>query len=116
MIRCIMNVIILVSLSGCATFSQPGTVFFRTGQQKKLVRAVALLEQKEPSAATELLTEICADPPVPGITDEALFRLSLLHLRFGQERKATVRARQDLELLKKEFPGSSWTTLGTTLA
>lgn len=110
----LLFLILVLSFTGCASMAGRGGPF-PSGQEKKLARAVALLEQKKTSAAAELLTEVCAQPGVPGVTDEALFRLSLLHLGSGAERNAVARARQDLERLKKEYPASHWAPLAANL-
>src|SRR6185369_10983548 len=58
---------------------------------------------------------VCDAPPVIGVTDEALFRLALLHL--GDEgSKGAVRAQALLERLREEFPQSSWTHQAAPLA
>ena len=98
-----------LALSGCATLEKPGGVLYRSGQEKKLTKAETLLKRGKTSAATKLLAEVCAGPGVPGVTDEALIRLSLLRLAAGQQ------ARRDLERLTREYPASSWAPLAAIL-
>ena len=98
-------------LAGCATVSMN----FHSSQKNKLARAVVLLEHGKRSAAAELLTAVSTEPAVPGVTDEALFRLSLLHLASNHEKSGIPRARHYLERLKKEYPSGSWASLASIL-
>ena len=52
------------------------------------------------------MESIAGAPGVDGVTDEALFRLSLLSL---QEKEPPTTSLQLLERLKKEYPRSPWT-------
>lgn len=115
MTKYILIIILAIAVSGCATLTKPGGVLYRPGQERKLAKAVMLLEQGETSAAGELLTTLSAEPGVARVTDEALFRLSLLRLASGQEKNGMARARQDLERLRKDYPASSWTPLAASL-
>jgi hypothetical protein len=65
--------------------------------------------------ARDLLELVVADSPRIGVTDEALFRLSLLYL-WDDGEKGPVRTQELLERLLKEFPRSSWAYQGTPLA
>ncbi len=58
-------------------------------------------------ATRDLLERVVEGPPINGVTDEALFRLSVLYLR-DDGGKGTVRAMELLDRLKKEFPISPW--------
>ncbi|HEX8960932.1 MAG TPA: hypothetical protein VF775_05100 [Geobacteraceae bacterium] len=107
--KLILIMMAALALSGCATLEKPGGVLYRSGQGKKLARVENLLKHGKTSAATKLLAEICTEPGVPGVTDEALIRLSLLKLAAGQQ------ARRDLERLTKEYPTSSWAPLAANL-
>jgi hypothetical protein len=108
-------IILALALSGCATMAQPGGIFYNQAQQRKLDKAVKLLQEKNTSTAEELLTSICSEPAVKGVTDEALFRLSLLRLGPAQGRNGTIPAQYDLERLKKEYPSSSWAPMASSL-
>lgn len=113
--HCILITILALALTGCTTLNKPGGIFYRSGQEMKLARAVTLLEQGKTSAAADLLAAVCAEPGVAGVTDEALFRLSLLRLVSGQEKNGALKAHHELERLRKEYPASSWTPLASTL-
>lgn len=115
MIKQILIIILVFGTVGCAAMSQPGGSLYRAGQERKLARAATLLEQGKTSAATELLAAVAAEPGVAGVTDEALFRLSLLHLVSGQEKNGMPQAQHDLERLKKEYSASSWAPLASNL-
>lgn len=105
-----------VGLGGCATLSEPGGPFYGVEQKKMLSDAVILLQQRKTARATELLTAVCKAPPVPGVTDEALFRLGVLRLGSGDESKTITQSRSYLNRLVKEFPDSSWTPPASTLS
>lgn len=111
----LLIMLVALALGGCATMAKPGSMLYQSAQEKKLTQAVALLEQGKTAAATELLSVLCDEPGVPRITDEALFRLSLLRLGAGQEKSALRQVHHDLERLKKEFPASSWAPLAAIL-
>jgi hypothetical protein len=48
------------------------------------------------------------EPAVPGVTDEALFRLSLVQMGSATEVEGLRSARQTMERLRREYPTSSW--------
>jgi hypothetical protein len=108
MIRFVSIMVALMLFTGCASLTRPGTPLYRFGQEHKLSRAVALLERKEIAAAREQLEAICAEPGVPGVTDEALFRLSMLDLANGRNKAGTGRALKELDRIMKEYPSSPW--------
>jgi hypothetical protein len=109
-------IILAFELGGCATLTKPGGPFYRSEQEKKLAKAVKFQEQGKISAATELLTALTAEPGVAGVTDEALFRLSLIHLVAGLEKNGVLLAQHDLARLRREYPTSSWTPPAANLA
>lgn len=115
MIKYILTVLVALSLISCSTFNQKGGFVYRLGQERKLADAVALLEQGKKAAADKLLTDICSETGVPGVTDEALFRLSILRLESIQDRNSLAEAQKRLERLGKEFPTSSWAPLASSL-
>ena len=100
-------VLMSVSLTGCS-----GLQWFRDGMghrfstEHKLSTAVGHLENGNLAAAKGELESIAGAPGVDGVTDEALFRLSLLSL---QEKEPPTTSLQLLERLKKEYPRSPWT-------
>ena len=61
------------------------------------------------------MTALSAEQGVPGVTDEALFRLSLIRLGSVQGKNGHTQAQRDLERLQKEYPASSWTPLASSL-
>jgi hypothetical protein len=65
----------------------------------------------DPAKAAKTLEEITTRPPLPGVTDEALFRLALYNLR-SATRESTGKAQQLLQRLAKEFPLSTWNQMG----
>ncbi|KAF0220079.1 MAG: hypothetical protein FD174_1524 [Geobacteraceae bacterium] len=104
----IMISVIALGLNGCATMQKPDTPFYSFAQERKLSSAVRLLEEGNALAATKLLTEITNEKGVPGVTDEALFRLTLLNIRPDMEQNGFSQAHKRLERLQKEYPSSSW--------
>lgn len=115
MTRYILTLFAALAMSGCVTLTQPGGLLYRSVQEKKLDQTVKLLEQGNRSAAEKLLVAVCAEPGVPGVTDQALFRLSLLRLKAGQEKNSTEQAGHYLERLQREYPASSWLPHAATL-
>jgi hypothetical protein len=111
-----------VSVSGCAGTQQIdeasshvnspeinlATAKFGTSQKRNLATARIMLQENRITAATEILSEICSAKGVPGVTDEALFRLALLYYDAGQGKNDVNQAQQHLERLVKEYPSSSW--------
>ena len=113
--RHVLIIILAFGMSGCATPSKQGDLSFRSAQEWKLSRADALLQEGNASAAVQVLAQICAEPVVPGVTDEALFRLSLLHLGTGLESSGMVQTQNDLERLAKKYTFSTWAPLASRL-
>lgn len=116
MLRHILIMILAIGMGGCAKLTKPGGLLYPTGQQWKLSKAVGLLAQGDTSAAADLLKDICAEPNVSGVTDEALFRLTILRLGSDRDMNSIVQAQNDLERLGKEYPSSSWAPLASRLA
>ena len=94
----ISAMLLIPVLAGCSHLSW--------GERNKLDKAVALMERGGSPTAIKMLTEITREKPVKGVTDEALFRLSLLTLRAGSDNDTALAT---LLRLKKEFPFSPWT-------
>lgn len=80
-----------------------------------LAKAVEYLQAGNEPAARDLLEMLVEDPARPGVTDEALFRLSLLYLR-DEGTKGTPRILYLLARLKNEYPQSAWTYQAAPLA
>ena len=104
-----------LALSGCAGKNRNNGLLYRFSQERKMSEAVKLMEAGNEAAADRLLTEITAAEGVPGVTDEALFRLSLIHLRPGMEKDGTAQTQKKLEQLLKEYPDSGWARMAWPL-
>jgi hypothetical protein len=109
--------------AGCATTpkgtpphkTESAGLLLRYSESKRLASALALLEKGDSPGAARVLDAICASTPVPGVTDEALFRLALLALKPCAERPASLQGHQLLKRLKKEYPSSPWTAQASPL-
>lgn len=95
-------------LNGCAVMNP-------ISQRSTLSSATELLKKGNDNAAIVLLEEISSQNRVPGITDEAMFRLGLLYLDQQPRAKGLTKARNMLERLNKEYPGSEWSILSAPL-
>jgi hypothetical protein len=73
-------ILLAALVTGCASSHQPVEMSYGQSQERKLTAAVQLLEAGYPGEAANVLAAICEEPGVPGVTDEALFRLALLRL------------------------------------
>lgn len=111
----IYNIIIILvfslSVPGCAVIGRkapsPPTRII-SEQERNFAGALEYLRAGKGQQARDLLERVCEAPSMNGVTDEALFRLAVLHL--GDEgSKGAVRAQDLLERLRNEFPKSSWT-------
>ncbi len=100
------------SIYGCAAFHKYGTtggsLFYAESQAEKLETARKLLRNDRVQSATQVLVGICSAKGVPGVTDEALFRLSLIYLDAGQTKNDISQAQETLEKLMHDYPASSW--------
>lgn len=88
--------------------AEDGTPVIIPEQERRFAGALELLRAGNESAARELFERVIDDTPRPGVTDEALFRLSILTLRDDTTR-GTTRSLELIERLKTEFPNSIWT-------
>jgi outer membrane protein assembly factor BamD (BamD/ComL family) len=102
----ILLLVIAVSICGCAGIQKKREI--TVSSSRNLESAKKLLRENKVSAATNVLESICSAKGVPGVTDEALFRLGLLYLDAGQGKSEITQAQQILERLIKEYPSSSW--------
>lgn len=109
----ILLLITAVGICGCAGVQKKKTAFIT--QSRNLETAKKLLKENRVSAATNVLEGICSAKSVPGVTDEALFRLGLIYLDGGQGNGGISQAQQVLERLVKEYPSSSWRNHATSL-
>jgi FtsZ-binding cell division protein ZapB len=116
MILRIALIVLLLSATACHQRLPDSLSFFgQWGLSARLADARQALQERQYSQAMALLTEITAAPGVAGITDEALARLALLHLRSGQEADQ-AQALRAIERLAKEYPESQWTPLAAPVA
>jgi hypothetical protein len=77
-------------------------------QERNFAGALEFLRTGREQNARELLEEVVAGPQRSGITDEALFRLSLIYLR-DEGGKGGGRSQEYLDRLRADFPSSIWT-------
>ena len=84
-------------------------------EERNFAGALQYLRLGNEAAARDLLERVVDAPPLKGVTDEALFRLSLLNLRDDGGR-GEPRARALLNRLLSEFPASIWARQASPLA
>jgi hypothetical protein len=94
--------------------SAPAEVSAAREQERRFAGALEFLRAGREQDARDSLELVLDGPQRAGITDEALFRLSLLYLR-DEGGKGTVKAQELLERLKADFPRSIWTQQGAPL-
>jgi hypothetical protein len=112
-------IICTMGLNACAILQkQDDSHIYRQNQEKKLATAVKLQNEGKLSAAVEFLMGLCKERGVYGVTDEALFRLSLLYLGNGLEsdKESLQLAQESIERLRKEYPSSSWSVMVAPVA
>jgi hypothetical protein len=105
-------ILCFLGLNACVTpHSLDSSQIYRQNLDKKLAVAIKLQNAGKITAAADALIALCEERGVPGITDEALFRLSLLSLDKGQDidSDSLQLAQQCIERLRKEYPSSPWT-------
>jgi hypothetical protein len=95
--------------SGCGSLAKMAGTAPRAISTEERNFAVALqyLRSGNESGARDLLERIVHAKPLPGVTDEALFRLALLNLR-DEGVKGEPRSIVLLNRLVSEFPASIW--------
>jgi hypothetical protein len=76
-------------------------------QERSFAGALEFLRAGREQDARDLLESVLKGPQRSGVTDEALFRLSLLYLR-DEAGKGAVRTQDLLERLRTDFPASIW--------
>jgi len=84
-------------------------------QERRFAEALEFLRAGREQKARDLLERVVAGPSRSGVTDEALFRLSLFYLR-DESSKGSTRTQELLERLTAEFPHSTWAHQGAPLA
>lgn len=100
--------LLAVLVTGCASSHKSAGVPPGPSSRVRLTVAVRLLEEGDTTEATSMLASICAEPGVPGVTDEALFRFTLLRLGKETDKDEFPSARQALERLQQDYPASPW--------
>ena len=93
-----------------------GGLMQRYSGSKQLTQAGEMLRKGDTRGAAKTLGAIITGPSVPGVTDEALFRLALLTLNPGVEKPASEKGQQLLRRLGKEYPRSQWTLLAAPVS
>jgi hypothetical protein len=106
----IVLLLFIIYVNGCAVLKTGA------GMHRELAKATALLDAGDRSGATVAFAAISDSSGVPGVTDEALFRLALLSLRPATEKEGNAQILQLLKRLKKEYPSSRWTAQSGQLA
>jgi outer membrane protein assembly factor BamD (BamD/ComL family) len=100
--------LMILSLAGCATFKDMQSSLAGSYEaNRKLSSARQALEQGKSATAISILEGIVTEPAVKGVTDEALFRLSVLKLDY-EDKDGTLPSLRHLERLRYEYPESSW--------
>lgn len=98
--------------SGCAAMKTgEGNLVQRYSGSRQLDQAEVMLARGNTHGAVKTLNAVVSGPSVPGVTDEALFRLALLALKPGSEKNGFTHGEQLLKRLGKEYPKSPWTRL-----
>lgn len=106
--RIITLTLMVLGLTGCSTFKEIQSSLAKNYEaNQQLSSALQALEQGKSAVAASILETIINEPPINGVTDEALFRLSLLKLPY-EDRDGTLPSLRHLERLRYEYPGSSW--------
>lgn len=112
----VMAVAVLSCTGGCATVggtlggvfgSKPGRAAQPPDRERDFATALQYLRKGNEQQARAALERVVEAPPLGGVTDEALFRLALLHLDDDGGRD-TSRTRSLLERLRSEYPKSLW--------
>jgi len=112
------TVLVLVLLvSGCGSLIKMTRSAQRDTsiEERNFAGALKYLRSGNESGARDLLERVIDAPPLKGVTDEALFRLSLLNLR-DEGGRGEPRARALLNRLLSEFPASIWAKQASPLA
>lgn len=116
-VRLCLVILLMLALSGCAAVQKTIDVQrHRLTQGDRLDSAVSLLEKGDTSGAARLLQEVVAAKGVPGVTDEAIFRLALLTVPTELEQDEIGQAAKLLDRLQREYPKSPWTAQSVGLA
>ncbi len=122
--RAIVLLVVLACTGGCGTIetrlvnifeNKPGRTAKTPDREQDFATALEYLRRGNEQQARAALERVVEAPPLGGVTDEALFRLALLHLD-DESGRDTSRARSLLERLKSDYPKSLWTRQSAPLA
>ena len=107
-----LSLAVLTCTGGCAGVgklfgSKPAPTAAIPDREHDFSTALEYLRKGKEQQARAALERVVEAPPLGGVTDEALFRLALLHFNDDGGRD-TARARSLLERLKYEYPKSLW--------
>jgi hypothetical protein len=83
-------------------------------EERCFAKALLSLKEGNERDAQTLLEEVIAGKPLPGMTDEAFFRLAVLHLG-DEDGNGDTQTRDLLARLQKEYPDSNWIRQATPL-
>ena len=127
-IKVLCAVVLLSCLCGCSFSSWKASTISLTGvaaapvevpvvsdQERRFAGALEFLRAGREQEARDLLEQVVDGPQRSGVSDEALFRLSLLYLR-DEGSKGAARAQEALERLRIDFPLSIWSHQSAPLA
>jgi len=104
----IILTLMILSLVGCASLKEMQSSLVNNYEaNRKLSSALQSLDQGKSAVAISVLEGIVTEPGVRGVTDEALFRLSVLKLSYEDD-DGTLPSVRYLERLRYEYSDSSW--------
>lgn len=109
-----MLLMMCLLLSSCST-GREGSCVLHQDQGSTLARAVRLYDEGKEQEAEKWLREVVSKEKVAGVTDEALFRLSLMQLKAGIVKEDLEQSLKRLETLQRDYPSSPWTRLSVPL-
>jgi TolA-binding protein len=114
-----LSLLLFAALSeGCGLIrveKAPPAVQAHPGHQElSFAGALQSLKTGKEREAQTLLEEVIEGKPMPGMTDEALFRLAVLHLG-DEDGNGDIQTHALLARLQKEYPNSNWTRQATPL-
>ncbi|HIJ94777.1 MAG TPA: tetratricopeptide repeat protein [Desulfuromonadales bacterium] len=110
--------VVLMATSGCSHLPGRNNVLSAQGVapvERSFAAALQQLRAGNEAAAAELLDRVVNSASLPGVTDEALFRLALLELP-GDSGGGEARARELLDQLIRYYPASIWSKQAAPLA
>jgi len=86
-----------------------------SAQERIFAGALEFLRSGREQEARDAFERVLEGPSRSGVTDESLFRLSVLHLR-DTGGKGTTRTQELLERLQTEYPRSIWANQAAPLS